>query len=104
MFRLNLRRKDLPLDVFLKTVRNVTAYQKFIQKNNVNLSNIKNLDDFTKYVPVMEKDNYLRVYPFTELVKKGVIPPMVSASSGSSGKPFYWPRGDEQEIRGGETS
>jgi phenylacetate-CoA ligase len=27
---------------------------------------------------------------------------MVSASSGSSGKPFYWPRGDEQEIRGGK--
>ncbi|MDQ5931240.1 MAG: hypothetical protein QG674_406 [Patescibacteria group bacterium] len=102
MFRFRLRKKETPLDVFFKTVRNVPAYQKFIQKNNVNLSKIRNLDDFTTHVPVMEKDNYLRVYPFTELVKKGVVPPMVSASSGSSGKPFYWPRGDEQEINGGK--
>ncbi len=102
MFRFIGQKKQLPLDVFYTTIRDVPAYKKFIEKNGVNYHDIKSIDDFTKYVPVMNKDNYLKSYPFIDLVKKGIVPPMVSASSGSSGKPFYWPRGDEQEIRGGK--
>lgn len=102
MFGFTWRKKQPPLDVFFTTLRDVPAYKKFLQKNSVNPKQIKSLEEFTKNVPVMDKENYLRAYPFVELVKGGVVPPMVSASSGSSGKPFYWPRGDEQEIRGGQ--
>lgn len=102
MFGLTRRKKQPPLDVFYTTVRDVPAYSKFLEKNGVNYKDIKSIEDFSNLVPVMDKDNYLRAYPFVELVKGGIVPPMVSASSGSSGKPFYWPRGDEQEIRGGK--
>ena len=102
MFGFTRLKKQPPLDVFYTTVRDVPAYKKFLQKNSVNPKQIKTLEDFSKHVPVMDKENYLRAYPFTELVKGGIVPPMVSASSGSSGKPFYWPRGDDQEISGGK--
>ncbi len=95
------KKRQFPLSVFLSASQEIEAYKKFLKENNVNLKNIRSLSDFTLSVPLMDKDNYLRRFPFVELVKNREIPPMVSASSGSSGKPFYWPRGDDQERAGG---
>ncbi len=76
------------------------AYRFFLRKRGINPKNIKSYADFIK-VPSMDKVNYLRAFDFFDLFPKRQIPPMISASSGSSGKPFYWPRGDWQEEAGG---
>ena len=87
------------LDLFRKTTKFVPAYKKFIQKNKINPTKVKTFKDFTK-IPYIDKKNYLRKYPLDELIwhgnKKNI--PMISMSSGSSGKPFYWPRSIFQEY------
>jgi len=50
----------------------------------------------------MEKKNYLYQYPFNRFFSKDKIAPMIYASSGSSGKPTFWFRGDDQEKIGGK--
>lgn len=78
----------------------VPAYRHFLTNHQINPRKIKTLLDFQN-VPIMDKKNYLSKYNFCEYFPGRKIPPMISASSGSSGQPRYWPRGDEQEIRGG---
>lgn len=95
------KNKNSPLVLFHSAVRAVPAYRRFLKDNRINPVRIKTLDDFQRLVPLVEKENYLRRYPYTELFPAGCVPPMFSASSGSSGEPFYWPRGDEQEEQGG---
>lgn len=102
MFNFKKNKKQMPINLFIEASNKVVAYKKFLDKHSVKQKDIKSINDFKLKVPLMYKENYLCVYPFKELVKNGVIPAMVSASSGSSGKPFYWPRGDEQEIQGGK--
>lgn len=89
------------LNLFHRTVQTVPAYALFLKKNKVNTDKIKTEDDFKK-VPLMDRDNYLKIYPLTKLVPHGRIPPMVSMSSGSSGKPYFWPRNFSQDERGGK--
>jgi len=89
------------LSLFKWVVRNVPAYNKFLKKNGIKSANIRSITDFNK-IPMITKDNYLRKYPLLELVSKKKIPEMISVSSGSSGKPFYWPRSDSQEETGAD--
>lgn len=92
---------DLALKVFAETAQTVPAYKKFLKQYAIAPKKIIATKDF-EAVPITTKENYLKVFPVKTLVPSGIFPPMVSASSGSSGKPFYWPRGDMQEIRGKE--
>jgi phenylacetate-CoA ligase len=93
--------KEKALEVFKYASEYIPAYKKLLQKYKINPRKIIKTKDFDS-VPVTEKDNYLRAFRPFDLVPKGKFPPMVSASSGSSGKPYYWPRGDEQEKWGGQ--
>ena len=85
---------------FYWTSEKVPAYKDFLRVNKVKPELIKTPADFEQ-VPFIDKSNYLRKYPFHTLFPKGIIPPFISASSGSSGKPFYWPRGIDLDIQGG---
>ncbi|MFI5205605.1 MAG: phenylacetate--CoA ligase family protein, partial [Candidatus Paceibacterales bacterium] len=53
-------------------------------------------------IPIMEKKNYLYRYPIQQFFPKGKIAPVIYASSGSSGQPTFWFRGDDQEETGGK--
>jgi len=88
------------LKLFKDTARRVPAYKSFLKKHRINPAHIKSYGDFLS-APVMDKKNYLRTFKFADLFPGRKIPAMISASSGSSGKPFYWPRGEEQEKIGG---
>lgn len=101
MFNFLRKKRQLPLSVFLSASKEIDAYKLFLKENKIIPEKVHTIKDFTSTVPLMEKDNYLYRYPFVSLVRNGRIPPMISASSGSSGKPFYWPRGDDQEQAGG---
>ena len=90
------------LQLFHKAAERVPAYKDFLKKNAVNPALIKSREDF-KQVPIVNKHNYLRAYPLKDLLWDGKLDNMfiLSSSSGSTGEPFLWPRGEEQELEGG---
>lgn len=87
------------LKTFKSAAKQIPAYGKFLRAHKVDASRINSLQDFSR-VPIMEKNNYLYKFPSKELFSAGKFPPMIYASSGSSGKPTFWYRGDEQEEWG----
>ncbi len=87
--------------LFRKAASKVPAYKAFLKRQHVRADQIKSPNDFTT-LPLMDKKNYLHRYQYRDLFVSGKIPPMAYASSGSSGKPTFWFRGDEQEQIGGD--
>lgn len=98
------RGEAMALKLFHTTAERVPAYKDFLRKENVKHAQIRTYDDFTKYVPIVDKKNYLSKYPLSELCLEGDMfkNRIISVSSGSSGTPFYWPRGLEQDLEGAE--
>jgi phenylacetate-CoA ligase len=90
------------LDTFRRAALEVPAYADFLRRNNVAAELIRTPQDFAG-VPPVTKANYLQHYPLNMLARGGdiVAAGTWSTSSGSSGKPSYWPRGSlslEQSI------
>ncbi len=82
------------LKTFRLAAKRVPAYQDFLHKYNIQPHKIKTPVDF-EHIPPVTKENYLRAYPLKDLLWDGSIQDtqMISVSSGSSGEPFFWPRG-----------
>ena len=91
--------EKMALGLFRKAAEKIPAYKDFLKGNNVKPSLIKSIKDFSN-VPFVDKENYLRKYPLEKLCWEGKLEnnTLLSVSSGSSGKPFFWPRGDNLEI------
>jgi phenylacetate-CoA ligase len=89
------------LSLFAQAARRVPAYKEFLHKEGIEPHKIHSFADFT-HVPPVNKYNYLRSYSLSELCWDGKIAPasIISSSSGSTGKPFLWPRGEAQEFEG----
>jgi phenylacetate-CoA ligase len=83
------------IDSLIKFVLKTTsAYRKFLKDNGIDYSKIKGFSDLQK-LPIIDKNNYLRKYDYLELFpNKDVSSKVVSATSGSTGEPFYFPRGE----------
>lgn len=90
------------LELFHQTAARVPAYQSFLDKAGVDPASVTNFDDFVALVPLMDKQSYLREYSLSELCLDGDLlhNRIISVSSGSSGVPFYWPRGAAQDNDG----
>ncbi len=74
------------------------AYRKFLKDNGINYRKISGFRDFEK-LPIMNKDNYLRRYPYQELFpNQDVNLKTISATSGSTGEPFYFIRGENLQF------
>lgn len=88
----------MALRLFKLVSSRVPAYKDFLKKNKINPEKIKSIFDFVK-IPSVNKKNYLRAYPWEKLCLDGNpgSMDMISVSSGSTGEPFYWLRGREQE-------
>lgn len=89
------------LSVFHLAAARVPAYKDFLRKNKVKAEKIKTIKDF-KLLPIIDKHNYLKAYPLKGLCLDGDISRsrIISTSSGSTGEPFFWPRGTRQELEG----
>lgn len=92
------RGERMAFRLFKQASARVPAYHDFLKKKKVNPDKIKTISDFSK-VPFVDKKNYLSAYPIEKLCWDGNIGSMdtISLSSGSSGVPFFWLRGKEQE-------
>ncbi|MEK7547093.1 MAG: hypothetical protein AAB536_02865 [Patescibacteria group bacterium] len=87
--------KKKALALFRQAARRVPAYGDFLKKNKISPEKIKNFSDF-QLVPPVNKNNYLRQYSLNELCWDGTLenPFVLTATSGSTGEPFYFLRGE----------
>lgn len=87
------------LKLFHSVAERVPAYKDWLKKYKLDHKKIKTIQDF-KSVPVMDKKNYILKYPVEKLNWDGKMEnaEMISLSSGTSGKPCFWPRGSYQEF------
>lgn len=91
------RKRSLAL--FHNAAERVPAYKDFLRKNGIpRHSKVKTWDDF-QTVPVVDKNNYLRQYPLEKLCWDGTLkkPLVFTATSGSTGEPFYFPRDERMD-------
>ena len=81
------------LHTFQRAAQFVPAYRDFLAIHDVDPRSIRTPADFDR-VPAVTKENYLKRYPLDMLTWNGEIvrATMWSTSSGSSGRPTYWPR------------
>lgn len=88
------------LDLFHDVAAHVPAYQAFLAESGINAENIQTLADFQK-IPAIAKDNYISRYPLPDLCRNGQLTgcDMIAASSGSTGKPTFWPRFITDELQ-----
>ncbi len=91
--------EQMALNLFHSMAERVPAYKDFLLKNKINHRKIKNIKDF-KTIPTIDKNNYLRAYPLDKLCWDGQLKNnrwTISATSGSTGEPFYFPRTADQD-------
>lgn len=82
---------------FKEAQKDVPAYRQFLERCCVDAASIKTAKDVGR-IPPISKANYLRVHPWDKLCRTGTLtttPLVLTATSGSTGQPFYIPRADE---------
>lgn len=89
------------LALFHHVAATVPAYQTFLAERNINPANIQTYADFQQLPPI-NKENYLKLYALAQLCRHGQLEncDIIAVSSGSTGKPTFWPRffADELQI------
>lgn len=87
------------LNLFHEAARRVPAYRDFLSKTKIKHDAIRTKSDFAR-IPIVDKNNYISQYRLEDLSWDGVLTSAkyISTSSGSTGTPFFWPRGHNQDI------
>ncbi|BAY13962.1 phenylacetate--CoA ligase family protein [Calothrix sp. NIES-2098] len=89
------------LALFRDVAAHVPAYKAFLAERGIDPATIQSLEDFQN-LPAIAKENYISRYPLADLCRNGKLSEcdMIAASSGSTGKPTFWPRffADELQI------
>lgn len=91
--------EKIAIKLFTEMSQKVPAYKDYLAKNNISTLSANCIEDLAT-VPAVDKDNYLRRYARKDLVWDGNIKGkswIISATSGSTGEPFYFPRQDLQD-------
>ncbi len=87
------------VDLANKVLERVPAYELFLSDKGIKAHSIASLVDFQR-LPLVTKDNYMRRYTLPERCWGGEIATqsMIAVSSGSTGRPMFWPRSLEHEL------
>lgn len=90
--------ENMALSLFKFVSNNVPAYKKFLKEHGINIKKVKNINDFQN-LPTVDKENYLRAFEYDELFPNYnvALGKTVSATSGSTGDSFYFPRNEEHD-------
>lgn len=91
----------MALQLFHEASRSVPAYKDFLRAHHIIPARIKTYQDFAE-VPATSKENYINNYELKDLVWDGDLSRamMISASSGTTGLPNFWPLSHEQVEEG----
>lgn len=95
-----VRGNNLSLRLFKSAAKRVFAYKKFLKKSKVQPSRIHSFKDLAK-VPLMSKKNYFRKFALSEVTWPGLLlkqGQVMTATSGSTGAPTYFPRNEAVDI------
>lgn len=86
------------IEIFKKTTALVPAYRNFLKRHKVNPKRIRSTEDFSR-LPFTSKEDYLKPADYASLFPKKDVTSAVtiSATSGSTGEPFYFPRNEEHD-------
>jgi phenylacetate-CoA ligase len=85
--------------VFDLASKNTPAYQKFLKHNNFSSVKISGLTPLLSEIPVTDKANYVKKYTIEDRCVGGKFPSygvMIDESSGTSGTPNNWVRGNSE--------
>lgn len=88
--------RENAVEVVLHAIAEVPAYRDFLIKENFISKSFSSFDDFER-LPIMNKANYLKSFAYESLVHNGTLasPLVYTSTSGSTGEPFYFPRGEK---------
>lgn len=89
------------LATFHHAARTTPAYRRVLSSRKIYAQKIKTLEDF-QTLPILDKKSYINRSVLEDLFPQKKLPPMIYASSGSTGTLTYWLRGDSQEEMGGD--
>ncbi|AFZ22707.1 coenzyme F390 synthetase [Cylindrospermum stagnale PCC 7417] len=97
---LNTPSESVVVALFQDVAANVPAYKAFLAEREINPHTIQTLEDFQS-LPAIAKENYISRYPLADLCRYGKLETcdMIAASSGSTGKPTFWPRFFTDELQ-----
>jgi phenylacetate-CoA ligase len=97
----NISPESAALTLFHDVVAHVSAYKDFLTQQGISYKSIQTFEDFAK-LPLITKANYHSRYALADLCRNGEVSTcdMIAVSSGSTGKPTFWPRflSDELQI------
>lgn len=87
------------LQLFQRCAAEVPAYQQFLAAKQINPAAITDYAAFSN-LPLMGKVDYMQAYPLPQRCFGGNLKgaDRVAVSSGSTGKPTFWPRSAEYEL------
>lgn len=92
------RGEKMMRNLYNEMIEEVPAYKKFKEYGVNRFFRFPKTHPLT---PLVDKDNYLRKNELKDLCWQGSLETMdgtISATSGSTGEPFYFPRSEEQDI------
>lgn len=95
------RGKQMAHTLAVEASTRVPAYSAYLKKQNVNKGTVKDGTMFDR-LPLTDKDSYLRAFPLPDLCWDGKLASSqmtISATSGSTGESFYFPRSIEQDMQ-----
>ncbi|MBU2569699.1 MAG: phenylacetate--CoA ligase family protein [Gammaproteobacteria bacterium] len=87
------------LKLFQRCAAEVPAYRHFLDSRQINPGDITTYQQFSD-LPLMGKSNYMQSYPLPDRCLGGTLTgsDRVAVSSGSTGRPTFWPRSAAYEL------
>src|SRR5690349_21799246 len=97
---LRLDPREEALAVFHRVETSVPAYRRFLLDHGVDPAQVRTFADFER-LPETTKQGYILCHPLADLCRGGELSScdMVAVSSGSTGKPTFWPRFFTDELQ-----
>jgi phenylacetate-CoA ligase len=97
--RLAMDAEAAVLNLFRRTASHVPAYRAFLDAHGIAPETVVSFAAF-RQLPLIDKPNYMHVYPLAERCRNGRLTECdrVAVSSGSTGKPTFWPRSAVDEL------
>tara|TARA_B100001250_G_scaffold114092_1_gene96554 strand:+ start:9911 stop:11317 length:1407 start_codon:yes stop_codon:yes gene_type:complete len=87
---------------FINAKNNVPAYKEFLETQKFKKPSFTRFSPNISEIPIIEKENYIKQYPLKNRCVHGKIPTtgvVIDESSGSSGTPTNWLRGNKERGR-----
>src|SRR5579859_3016598 len=87
------------LALFHAVATTVPAYRSFLNEQGIDPASIQTIEEF-RGLPQITKKNYQSRYPLKDLCRNGQLEScdFIAVSSGSTGKPAFWPRFLSDEL------